>query len=68
MNTLPLRPRVPRQLASLARRHGVPDADGSGETRIGIRLAQVEIAQLVGSSRQRVKLKQMESSATRVRC
>lgn len=62
VNTLPLRPRLARQLVSLARRHGVPGASRGGETRIGIRLAQDELAQLVGSSRQRVnfELKQLE--------
>jgi CRP-like cAMP-binding protein len=61
VNTLPLRPRLARQLALLAQRHGVPEA-GSGAIRIGIRLPQAELAHLVGSSRQRVnlELKQME--------
>ncbi|MCY1206641.1 Crp-like helix-turn-helix domain protein [compost metagenome] len=62
VKSLPLRPRVARQLASLARRHGVSRGCDVGETRIGIRLAQEQIAQLVGCSRQRIngELKQLE--------
>jgi CRP/FNR family cyclic AMP-dependent transcriptional regulator len=62
LNTLPLRARLAKQLLHLARSYGVPClADGS-ETRIGLQLAQEELAQLLGASRQRVnqELKSME--------
>ena len=62
LNTLPLRARLAKQLLHLARSYGVPSlADGS-ETRIGLQLAQEELAQLLGASRQRVnqELKAME--------
>lgn len=62
INTLPLRLRLAKHLASLAHRHGVPAGIPRNATRIGIRMAQDDLAQLVGSSRQRVnlELKQME--------
>lgn len=62
INTLPLRQRLAKHLASLAQRHGVPAGAPGNATRIGIRMAQDDLAQLVGSSRQRVnlELKQME--------
>jgi CRP/FNR family cyclic AMP-dependent transcriptional regulator len=62
VNSLPLRPRLAKQLASLAQRHGLPAGNTDGEIRIGLRVAQHDLAQLVGSSRQRVnqELKQME--------
>ena len=61
LNTLPLRARLAKQLAHLARSYGVRDAT-EGETRIGLHLAQEELAQLLGASRQRVnqELKAME--------
>ena len=62
LNTLPLRARLAKQLLHLARSYGVASlADGS-ETRIGLQLAQEELAQLLGASRQRVnqELKAME--------
>ena len=62
LNTLPLRARLAKQLVHLVRSYGVPNlADGS-QTRIGLQLAQEELAQLLGASRQRVnqELKSME--------
>lgn len=62
LNTLPLRARLAKQLAHLARSYGVPYAEESEETRITLQLAQEELAQLLGASRQRVnqELKTME--------
>lgn len=51
LNTRPLQARLARQLLLLARSYGV--ADGA-EVRIGLQLAQEDIAQLLGASRQRV--------------
>ena len=62
LNTLPLRARLAKQLIHLVRSYGVPSlADGS-QTRIGLHLAQEDLAQLLGASRQRVnqELKAME--------
>jgi cAMP-binding proteins - catabolite gene activator and regulatory subunit of cAMP-dependent protein kinases len=62
LNTLPLRARLAKQLLHLVRSYGIPSlADGS-EMRIGLQLAQEELAQLLGASRQRVnqELKGME--------
>ena len=62
LNTLPLRARLAKQLIHLVRSYGVPSlADGS-QMRIGLHLAQEELAQLLGASRQRVnqELKAME--------
>ena len=62
LNTLPLRARLAKQLIHLVRSYGVPNlADGS-QMRIGLHLAQEELAQLLGASRQRVnqELKSME--------
>ena len=62
LNTQPLRARLAKQLIPLVRRYGVPNlADGS-QMRIGLQLAQEELAQLLGASRQRVnqELKAME--------
>ena len=54
LNTLPLRARLAKQLLHLVRSYGVSSlADGS-EVRIGLQLAQEELAQLLGASRQRV--------------
>jgi DNA-binding GntR family transcriptional regulator len=46
----------------LARSYGVPSLHHGSETRIGLHLAQEELAQLLGASRQRVnqELKAME--------
>ena len=62
LNTLPLRARLAKQLAHLVRSYGVPSLADGGEVRIGLHLAQEELAQLLGASRQRVnqELKQME--------
>jgi CRP/FNR family transcriptional regulator, cyclic AMP receptor protein len=62
LNTLPLRARLAKQLVHLARSYGVPSLSHQDETRIGLHLAQEELAQLLGASRQRVnqELKQME--------
>ena len=62
LNTLPLRARLAKQLTHLVRSYGGPSlADGS-QMRIGLHLAQEELAQLLGASRQRVnqELKAME--------
>lgn len=61
LNTLPLRARLAKQLAHLQRSYGQP-GDADGEIRIGLPLAQEELAQLLGASRQRVnqELKSME--------
>lgn len=62
LNTLPLRARVAKQLAHLARHHGIALDVHPGSLRIGLNLAQEELAQLLGASRQRVNgvLKEME--------
>ncbi len=62
LNTLPLRARLAKQLLHLVRSYGVPSLSDGGETRIGLQLAQEELAQLLGASRQRVnqELKTME--------
>ena len=62
LNTLPLRARLAKQLVHLVRSYGVPSLSDGGEVRIGLHLAQEELAQLLGASRQRVnqELKQME--------
>jgi CRP-like cAMP-binding protein len=51
LNTRPLRARLAKQLLLLARSYGI--AEGA-ETRIGLQLAQEDLAQLLGASRQRV--------------
>lgn len=60
LQALPLRARLGKQIATLARGFGVRGADG--KIRIGLVFSQTEIAQLVGASRQRVnqELKRME--------
>jgi CRP-like cAMP-binding protein len=60
LNTKPLAARLARQLLLLARSYGV--ADERGELRIGLALAQEDLAQLLGASRQRVnqELKALE--------
>ena len=62
LNTLPLRARLAKQLLHLARSYGVPSLNDTNEVRIGLQLAQEELAQLLGASRQRVnqELKAME--------
>jgi CRP-like cAMP-binding protein len=62
LNTLPLRARLAKQLLHLARSYGVPSLSDGNEIRIGLQLAQEELAQLLGASRQRVnqELKAME--------
>jgi CRP-like cAMP-binding protein len=59
LNTRPLRSRLARQLLLLAKSYGV--AEGT-EVRIGLALAQEDLAQLLGASRQRVnqELKTLE--------
>ena len=62
LNTLPLRSRLAKQLTHLVRSYGVPSLADGHEMRIGLQLAQEELAQLLGASRQRVnqELKAME--------
>jgi len=62
LNTLPLRARLAKQLLHLVRSYGVPCLADGNEMRIGLQLAQEELAQLLGASRQRVnqELKSME--------
>jgi CRP-like cAMP-binding protein len=60
LNTKPLAARLARQLLMLVRGYGV--AEDNGELRIGLALAQEDLAQLLGASRQRVnqELKALE--------
>lgn len=51
LNTRPLAGRLAKQLLLLSRRYGVAEEDG---VRIGLQLAQEDLAQLLGASRQRV--------------
>ena len=51
LNTRPLQARLAKQVLLLARRHGVVQGE---EVRIGLALAQEDLAQLLGASRQRV--------------
>jgi CRP/FNR family cyclic AMP-dependent transcriptional regulator len=62
LNTLPLRARLAKQLLHLVRSYGISSLSDSQEIRIGLQLAQEELAQLLGASRQRVnqELKAME--------
>ncbi len=62
LNTLPLRARLAKQLLHLVRSYGIPSLSDGSEVRIGLHLAQEELAQLLGASRQRVnqELKSME--------
>ena len=59
LNTRPLSARLAKNILMLAKSHGIAQGD---EVRIGLQLAQEELAQLLGASRQRVnqELKQME--------
>ena len=62
LNTLPLRARLAKQLGHLLRSYGTPVPGTEHEMRITLQLAQEELAQLLGASRQRVnqELKTME--------
>ncbi|GAB4397845.1 MAG: Crp/Fnr family transcriptional regulator [Rhodoferax sp.] len=62
LNTLPLRARLAKQLLHLLRSYGLPSLSEASEWRIGLQLAQDELAQLLGASRQRVnqELKALE--------
>jgi CRP-like cAMP-binding protein len=62
LNTLPLRARLAKQLVHLARSYGVPSLGDCADIRISLQLAQEDLAQLLGASRQRVnqELKSME--------
>ena len=62
LNTLPLRARLAKQLNHLLPSYGVPSLSDAKAIRISLQLAQEELAQLLGASRQRVnqELKQME--------
>ena len=51
LNTRPLRARLAKQIVLLAKSYG---REHAGEIRIGLQLAQEDLAQLVGASRQRV--------------
>lgn len=51
LNTRPLAARLAKQVLFLARSYGVTEGN---ETRIGLQLAQEDLAQLLGASRQRV--------------
>jgi CRP-like cAMP-binding protein len=66
LNSLPLRARLAKQLLHLVRSYGVPSLSDGREMRIGLQLAQEELAQLLGASRQRVnqELKSMEREET----
>jgi len=59
LNTRPLAARLAKQILLLARSYGVPQGE---EIRIGLQLAQEDLAQLLGASRQRVnqELKALE--------
>ncbi|MEH0165868.1 Crp/Fnr family transcriptional regulator [Paucibacter sp. JuS9] len=52
LNTRPLASRLAKQILLLARSYGVPQ--GEEEIRIGLQLAQEDLAQMLGASRQRV--------------
>lgn len=51
-NALPLEQRLARQLLNLGRSHGRPDAEGA--LRIALHLPQDALAQLLGTTRQRI--------------
>ena len=51
LNTRPLASRLAKQILLLARSYGTPQGE---EIRIGLQLAQEDLAQLLGASRQRV--------------
>lgn len=52
LNTRPLASRLAKQILLLARSYGI--TQGTEEIRIGLQLAQEDLAQLLGASRQRV--------------
>jgi CRP/FNR family cyclic AMP-dependent transcriptional regulator len=56
----------PSSSSHLVRSYGVPNLDDGSQMRIGLQLAQEELAQLLGASRQRVnqELKTMEREGT----
>jgi CRP-like cAMP-binding protein len=62
LNTRPLQARLAKQLLLLAKSYGIEQGD---EIRIGLQLAQEDLAQLLGASRQRVnqELKGFERDA-----
>ncbi|KQU89662.1 Crp/Fnr family transcriptional regulator [Variovorax sp. Root318D1] len=66
LNTKTLRARIARHLSQLARTYGAPAHKGDPEVRIGLRLRQTELADLIGCSRQRLnqELKLMERDQT----
>ena len=51
LNTRPLAARLAKQIVLLARSYGIADGE---EIRIGLQLAQEDLAQMLGASRQRV--------------
>jgi CRP/FNR family transcriptional regulator, cyclic AMP receptor protein len=59
LNTRPLSARLAKNILMLAKSYGIAQGD---EVRIGLQLAQEDLAQLVGASRQRVnqELKELE--------
>jgi CRP/FNR family transcriptional regulator, cyclic AMP receptor protein len=59
LNTRPLSARLAKNILMLAKAYGIAQGD---EVRIGLQLAQEDLAQLVGASRQRVnqELKELE--------
>jgi CRP-like cAMP-binding protein len=63
LQTLPLRARIAKQLARMASQHGVASPRRAGEIRIGLQLAQEELASLVSASRQRVNRELQELRA-----
>ena len=62
LNTRPLAARLAKQILLLARSYGIEDGE---EIRIGLQLAQEDLAQMLGASRQRVnqELKGFERDA-----
>ncbi len=54
LNTRPLASRLAKQILLLARSYGVSQGAEGEEIRIGLQLAQEDLAQLLGASRQRV--------------
>jgi CRP-like cAMP-binding protein len=56
LNTMPVRALLAKRLLHLMGAWGKPAWEGTNEIRIGLRLAQDELARLVGTSRQRLNL------------
>ena len=54
LNTRPLASRLAKQILLLARSYGITQGAETEEIRIGLQLAQEDLAQLLGASRQRV--------------